>query len=94
MEAVRIECDSSDVGGPNAHSTGTEPRHDQPSATQRSIGTQARTWDLGGGAVAAVFLPSSLARKNVERLRRYVDVLATEAAITWDEDDSGDPPAT
>jgi hypothetical protein len=34
----------------------------------------------------SVTIPSALTKKNVERLKRYVENLAAEAAITWDEE--------
>lgn len=62
-----------------------------PSAP-RPGGMQVRTWDLGGGALATLSLPFNLSKKNVDRLRKYIEALATEAAIAWDEDD--DDPVT
>lgn len=48
---------------------------------------QSRTWNLGEGAVMTVLLPArGLTQKNVERLKKYVDALAMEAAIAWDDD--------
>ncbi len=43
-----------------------------------------RTWDLGDG-FAVVYLPLRLTPKCIERVRRYAEALAKEAAIGWDE---------
>jgi hypothetical protein len=49
-------------------------------------GTQSRPWNLGGGTIMTVTIPNTLTPKNIEKLRKYVDALASEAAIAWDDD--------
>jgi hypothetical protein len=61
--------------------TPTGPRSQQP-------GTQSRTWNLGEDTVAQLVIPARLTRKNVEKLRKYVEALATEASISWEDDDA------
>lgn len=49
--------------------------------------SQSRPWDLGSGVTMTVVLPHSLSRKNIERLKKYVNALETEASISWDDDE-------
>ena len=53
-------------------------------------GTQSRPWNLGGGTIMTVTIPNTLTPKNIEKLRKYVDALASEASIAWDDDTHGD----
>ena len=53
-------------------------------------GTQSRPWNLGGGTIMMVAIPNGLTPANIERLKKYVAVLESEAAIAWDAvDDDG-----
>ena len=45
----------------------------------------SRTWDLGDNTVMQVAIPMRLTKKNVQKLQKYVAVLAAEAEISWDE---------
>lgn len=49
-------------------------------------GTQARPWDLGGGAIVTVVIPDKLTKKNIEKFKKYIAALEVEASISWDED--------
>jgi len=48
-------------------------------------GTQSRPWNLGGGAIMMVAIPNGLTPANIERLKKYVAVLESEAAIAWED---------
>ena len=48
-------------------------------------GTQSRPWNLGGGTIMTVTIPNTLTPKNIEKLRKYVEALASEASIAWDD---------
>lgn len=48
--------------------------------------TQTRSWDLGGGAVIFVTIPLKLSKGNIEKLKKYVAALETEASISWDDE--------
>jgi hypothetical protein len=43
---------------------------------------------LGDGVEMPVAIPARLTKKNLDKLRKYVEVLASEAAIAWE--DGGD----
>ena len=47
-------------------------------------GTQSRPWNLGGGTIMTVTMPNALTPKNIEKLRKYVEALASEASIACD----------
>lgn len=48
---------------------------------------QARPWDLGDGVVMTVVLPqTNLSKKNVARLKKYVQALEMEASIAWEDE--------
>ena len=57
-----------------------QPTHSPP------LGTQSRPWNLGGGTIMTVTIPNTLTPKNIEKLRKYVDALESEASIAWDDD--------
>ena len=61
--------------------------------TSDATGMQSRPWDLGAGTIMTVTIPNKLTKKNVERLKKYVAVLESEASITWDENADGDDKA-
>ncbi len=50
------------------------------------LGTQSRPWNLGGGTIMMVTIPNTLTPKNIEKLKKYVEALASEASISWDDD--------
>lgn len=45
----------------------------------------SRAWDLGDNTVMQVAIPMRLTKRNVQKLKKYVEVLAAEAEISWDE---------
>ncbi|MDQ3364059.1 MAG: hypothetical protein M3680_01330 [Myxococcota bacterium] len=48
---------------------------------------QARPWDLGDGVVMTVVLPQTgLTKKNVARLKKYVQALEMESSIAWEDE--------
>jgi hypothetical protein len=47
--------------------------------------TEVRAWRLPGGHVVRVALPLPLTPRDVDHLRRYLDVLTAEASIAWDD---------
>lgn len=45
-----------------------------------------RRWELVPGVVAALSISGKLTKKSVEKLKRYIDALANEAAIAWEDE--------
>jgi hypothetical protein len=73
---------------PPAASTQSRSSIPHPMSSSPQSGTQSRPWNLGGGAIMTVTIPNTLTQKNIEKLRKYVEALANEASIAWD-DESG-----
>ena len=50
---------------------------------------EQRRWDLAPGVMAAITISGKLNKKSVEKLRKYINALASEAAIAWEDEEGG-----
>jgi hypothetical protein len=52
---------------------------------------ETRSWNLGEQKVMRVALPKGLTQRNVEKLRKWVEVIAAEVRINEDERPTSPP---
>jgi hypothetical protein len=73
---------------PQTAAVPTAPARSIPVSAPQQAGAQPRAWNLGDDTWMHVAIPPRLTKRNVEKLRKYVDNLASEAAISWEDGDA------
>jgi hypothetical protein len=96
-ERINVDIEANDIGEATmSDAIEAAIKTPQPAITAQGAGTsqrptqgtQSRPWDLGDGAMMTAVIPVKLTKKNIARMKKYVEALEVEASIAWEDDEA------